>query len=168
MISWTICIQRLLELAHGKVMRRVWHHGVVLHSVIYKLIERNPPPLGGFLCTMFPHQEPCVRGPHSKDLYQVLRGGTLTHGSWWGNKVNRKPPCVGGFRSKFKRLERWRQVWLWRKISQDLAEAAHAQERGLAILWEGFVDTCCMCCVRETSNRDRKRTHGAFACTDTQ
>jgi len=23
---------------------------------------------------MFPHQEPCVRGPPSKDLYQVLRG----------------------------------------------------------------------------------------------
>jgi len=38
------------------------------------LIERNPPPRGGFLFTMFPHQEPWVRGPPSKDLYQVLRG----------------------------------------------------------------------------------------------
>jgi len=44
-----------------------------------KLIERNPPPRGGFLFTMFPHQEPCVRGPPSKDLYQVLRGGVLLH-----------------------------------------------------------------------------------------
>ena len=25
---------------------------------------------------MFPHQEPCVRGPPSKDLYQMLRGGS--------------------------------------------------------------------------------------------
>ena len=41
-----------------------------------KLIERNPPPRGGFLFTMFPHQEPCVRGPPSKDLYQVLQGGS--------------------------------------------------------------------------------------------
>jgi len=40
------------------------------------LIERNPPPRGGFVFTMFPDQEPCVRGPPSKDLYQVLRGGS--------------------------------------------------------------------------------------------
>jgi len=41
------------------------------------LIERTPPPRGGFLFTMLPHQEPCVRGPSSKNLYQVLctRGG---------------------------------------------------------------------------------------------
>ena len=38
--------------------------------------RKNPPPRGGFLFTMFPHQEPCVRGPPSKDLYQVLRGGS--------------------------------------------------------------------------------------------
>jgi len=39
-----------------------------------KLIERNPPPRGGFLFTMFPHQEPCVRGPPSQHLVQILRG----------------------------------------------------------------------------------------------
>jgi len=38
--------------------------------------RKNPPPRGGFLFTMFPHQEPCVRGPPSKDPYQVLRGGS--------------------------------------------------------------------------------------------
>ena len=37
-------------------------------------IERNPPPRGGFLFTIFPHQEPCVRGPPSKDFFNVLRG----------------------------------------------------------------------------------------------
>jgi len=40
------------------------------------LIERNPPPRGGFLFTMFPHQELCVRGPPSKNLVQILRGGS--------------------------------------------------------------------------------------------
>jgi len=49
-------------------------------SVNPKLIERNPP-RGGFLFTMFPDQEPCVRGPPSKNLVQILRGGPLTHGS---------------------------------------------------------------------------------------
>jgi len=38
--------------------------------------KKPPPPGGGFLFTMFPHQEPCVRGTPSKDLYQVLRGGS--------------------------------------------------------------------------------------------
>ena len=37
-----------------------------------KLIERIPTPQGGFLFTMFPHQEPWVGGPPSKNLCQVL------------------------------------------------------------------------------------------------
>ena len=61
--------------------------------------RKKPPPRGGFLSTMFPHQEPCVRGPPSKNLVQILPGGPLTHGSWWGNVVNRKPPRGGGFLS---------------------------------------------------------------------
>jgi len=43
---------------------------------VYLDRKNPPPPGGGFLFTMFPHQEPCVRGPPSKDLYQVLRGGS--------------------------------------------------------------------------------------------
>jgi len=54
----------------------------------HKLIERNPPPRppprGGFVSTIFP-EEPCVRGPPSKDLYQVL--------------VDMKPPRGGRFLS---------------------------------------------------------------------
>jgi len=39
--------------------------------------RKNPPrPRGGFLFTMFPHQEPWMREPPSKNLYQVLRGGS--------------------------------------------------------------------------------------------
>jgi len=40
------------------------------------LIDRNPPPREVFLFTVFPHKEPWDRGPPSKNLYQVLRGGS--------------------------------------------------------------------------------------------
>jgi len=43
---------------------------------IHTLIERNLSPRGGFLFTMFPHQEPCVRGPPSKHLVHISRGGS--------------------------------------------------------------------------------------------
>jgi len=43
-----------------------------------RLIERTPPPRGGFLFTMFPHQEPGGRGPPSKN--QVLRVGSSSSG----------------------------------------------------------------------------------------
>jgi len=76
------------------------------------LIERNPPfpggvetptPRGGFLFTMFPLHELCVRGPPSKDLYQVLRGGFsytrfLMRKHLW-NIINSKPPRREGFLS---------------------------------------------------------------------
>jgi len=54
-----------------RVIGLVWYY-----YVSRKLIERNPPPRGDFLFTMFPHQESWVRGPPSKNLYQVLRGGS--------------------------------------------------------------------------------------------
>jgi len=38
------------------------------------LIERNPPPRGVFLFTMFPHQEPGDRDSPSKHLVRILRG----------------------------------------------------------------------------------------------
>jgi len=42
------------------------------------MIERNPTPWGGFLFTMFPNQEPGRRGAPSKNLFQVLRGGSIS------------------------------------------------------------------------------------------
>ena len=51
-------------------------HTVHINTHTYTLIERNPPSRGGFLFAMFPDHELCVRGPPSKDLYQVLRGGS--------------------------------------------------------------------------------------------
>jgi len=58
-------------------LTQVQHH-YVLRCNMTTLIERTPPHKGGFLFTMFRHQEPCVRGPpigclmfigHLPDLY---------------------------------------------------------------------------------------------------
>jgi len=38
--------------------------------------NETPPLRGGFLFTMFPHQNPWVRGSPSKNLYKVLRDGS--------------------------------------------------------------------------------------------
>jgi len=46
--------------------------------------------------TMFPRQEPWVRGTPRRICTKFFEGGPLTHGSWWVNIVNRKPPRRGG------------------------------------------------------------------------
>ena len=48
------------------------HHTVTL--IECKTLLSTLPPQGGFLFTMFPHQEPWVRGPPSKHLVQIFRG----------------------------------------------------------------------------------------------
>jgi len=63
------------------------------------LIERASPPREGFVFTMFPDQEPCVRGPPSKDLYQVRRGGSSYTRLLIREHSNTKPPRGGGFLS---------------------------------------------------------------------
>jgi len=42
--------------------------------------------------------EPMKRTP-LEGFVRFFEGGPLTHGSWWGNIVNRKPPRGGGFLS---------------------------------------------------------------------
>ena len=39
----------------------------LLHQFDLKVDRKNPPPLGGFLFTMFPDQEPGGRGPFLKN-----------------------------------------------------------------------------------------------------
>jgi len=81
------------------VLRFWWF--IVSHycvSLFFILIERNPPPRGGFLFTMFPHQEPCVRGLSSKDLYHVLGGGSsYTRFLIREHNKSETPPGGGGF-----------------------------------------------------------------------
>ena len=62
--------------------------------------RKKPPPREGFVFTMFPDQEPCVRERFHDEMwpsYLVVK--SLTHGSWWGNIVNTKPPRGRGFLS---------------------------------------------------------------------
>jgi len=68
-----------------------------------KLIERNPPPRGGFppprggfLVTMFSDQEPGGRGPPSKNLYQVRRGGSSSSGFLIRKHGKKENPRGGG------------------------------------------------------------------------
>jgi len=67
-----------------------------MHSCMCTLIERNPPTWGGFLFTMFPHPEPCVRGFPSKDLYQVLRGGSSSTRFFMREHSKEETPPGGG------------------------------------------------------------------------
>jgi len=53
-------------------------------------------PRGGFVFTMFPDQEPCVRGPPSKDLYQVFRGGSSSTRLLIREHSKHKTPPRGG------------------------------------------------------------------------
>jgi len=75
---WVLhCVAAVSFIWNISVERKSIRHEI--HDTITEqpnLIERNPPPRGGFLFTMFPHQEPWVRGPPSKHLVQILRGGS--------------------------------------------------------------------------------------------
>ena len=86
------------DITHAFVWRDAFI-SVKCRICMLKLIERNPRPRGGFLFTIFPHQEPCVRGTPPKDLYQVLRGGTSYTRFLMRGHSNRKLPRGGGFLS---------------------------------------------------------------------
>ena len=59
------------------------------------LIERTPPPPGKFPIYYVPASRTVItltEDPPQSTWYKFFEGGPLTHGSWWGNIVNRKPP----------------------------------------------------------------------------
>jgi len=86
----------LLYVLNVEMYREVWFRSA--HD-FGTLIERNPPPRGGVLLTMFPDQELYDEMQRS---YLVVE--SLTHGSWSGNIVNRKPPRGGGYRDSARLL----------------------------------------------------------------
>jgi len=96
----------------------------------HMLIERNRPPRGGFLLTMFPRQEPCVRRPPSKDLYQVLRGvSSYTQYLMREYSKHETPPGGGG---SFDQCVKWVPMscvlgqWIqWVPISHVLKKFLH-------------------------------------------
>ena len=63
--------------------------------------SKETPPPGGFPIYYVPSSRTvCKRTPLEKPGTNPSRGVLfLTHGSWWGNLVNRKPPRGGGFLS---------------------------------------------------------------------
>ena len=70
-----IAVRSLFDLEHMNLSDRLYLHVISTRFLCdTNLIERTPPPGGGFLFTMFPHQKPWVRGPPSKHLVQILRG----------------------------------------------------------------------------------------------
>ena len=70
--SLTLLTYRLSESLTLFVYRIFWANRLYTTS----WSKGNPPHRGGFLFTMFPHQEPWVRGSPSKNLVQILRGGS--------------------------------------------------------------------------------------------
>jgi len=63
----------------------------------YMLIERNPPPWGGFLLTMFPDQEPCVRDFTTRCDGRISSWNLLHTALDQGTTQQRNPPGGGGF-----------------------------------------------------------------------
>jgi len=84
--SWNTCMS--MTHCFGYVIDALSRHTSVndLHCFLLKYVceclsltlwsKETPPPRGGFLFPMFNHQEPCVRKPPSKNLVQILRGGS--------------------------------------------------------------------------------------------
>ena len=79
-----VCDKRV---CHGResrerVCRKRLQGTVTFETVSQERVDRKnpPPPQGGFLFTMFLGQEHGVRGPPSKHLYQLLRGGSSSSG----------------------------------------------------------------------------------------
>jgi len=74
------------------------HHWQSKTKSRYKVDRTPPPPPGGgsyWLCFLLKNR--VEEDPPRRTWYKSFEGGPLTHGSWWRNIVNRKPPRGGGF-----------------------------------------------------------------------
>ena len=66
-------------------------------GLFYPLWSKETPPPGGISylpCSLLKNR--VKEEPPRRMCTRFLEGGPLTHGSWWGNIVNRKPPPGGG------------------------------------------------------------------------
>jgi len=57
-----------------------WVPGIIFVFFLFISATILPPSREGFLFTMFPHREPCVRGPPRRNIWQILRGGSYYTG----------------------------------------------------------------------------------------
>ena len=66
------------------------------HYLSWHFDRKNPPPLGGFSIHYVPWSRAVCKRFHNEMRPSHLVVKSLTHGSWSGNIVNRKPPQGGG------------------------------------------------------------------------
>jgi len=72
----TLCVAlcRVVYMSHVTSSNESCHTRMRRDNVLsHTLIERNPPPWGGFLFTMFPDQEPCVRDFTTRAMSHVTQ-----------------------------------------------------------------------------------------------
>ena len=103
-----------------------------------ELIERIPPPGGGFLFTMFPDQEPGERGPPMNNCPQnfFFRGGPFSTGSWLGNMINRKPPR--GWGGSFDQYG-WVLSHIWMCHVTLMDESCHTYQWVMSHIWMSHI-----------------------------
>jgi len=145
--------QRVLE---GKCVREYESVWVCVSERVCikegKLIERNPPPRGGFLSTMFPDQEPCVRDFTTRcDRHKecVSEGKCVrVCGSVCERECVRAKVCE----SVYKRESVWECVRVYERecISERACTRAHTRER------------------KRVRKRERERTRGSEFASERQ
>ena len=98
MSTWPIC---LTETTYVLTSWRRMYDDVCTHFMTYLLedVSRTPPPPGGFSIYYVPSSRAVCKRFHDEMRPSHLVVKSLTHGSWWGNIVNRKPSRGGGFLS---------------------------------------------------------------------
>ena len=87
-------------MSHVYIHIHVIHETICVYTCIcvtYTLIERNLPPRGGFLFTMFPDQEPCVRDFTTRCDGRILSSNLLHTALDQGTTQQRNLPGGGGF-----------------------------------------------------------------------
>jgi len=77
-LDWYCCEQDSAAISALVSCSQNVAHNSYSYTYSIQVDRKKPPPPGGggFLFTMFPHQEPWVRWSPSKNVYQVLRGGS--------------------------------------------------------------------------------------------
>jgi len=101
-------------------------------NAVLRLIERTPPPGGGFLFTMFPNQKPRGSGPPLKNhpqnssiLGMDIHVGSSSSGSFVSKPPNKETTPGGGGSfdqgaiKNVASLNPWRQDAKWRKTPTD-------------------------------------------------
>jgi len=98
-------------------------------KLFYILWSKETPPPGGvsyLLCSLIKSRE--LEDPPRRICTRCFEGGPLTHGSWWGNIINRKLPQGGGlFRSTYH-TEKYHTYTL--KIVISNISSHHQWQRG--------------------------------------